>query len=195
MTASTSDVSNREAPEVGSDDCELNAVVVGNKLGTDVVGENRGLLTDPRSALELEPRWVLRSACYMCVSILIAYLGGMATMWVLMRPAPSVAERKPCKVSSSSGLFNASDAPASYGFVYTEEGQAILQDLLTTARDQGTRPALTKAEQLLTHSRHFLDACHPLLHRLGRALYFEADKDRESLQSHAETSAYTKSSR
>ena len=71
-----------------------------------------------------------------------------------------------------------SDAPASYGFVYTEEGTTILEDLLQLVRRDGTRQALMKAEKLLKQNRHFLDACHPLLHRLGRTLYFEAGKDR-----------------
>eukprot|EP00439_Symbiodinium_sp_Y106_P073500 s2612_g13.t2 len=183
MAAVAHKLSNGHSTEAGGNDCDLNAVVVGNKTLGDVVGEDRGLLTDHGSALE--SRSILRSSSYLCVSVLAAYLGGMATMWIFMQRPPSVAECKPCKpcqALQSSMLANgsdtkSSDAPASYGFVYTEEGTTILEDLLQLVRRDGTRQALMKAEKLLKQNRHFLDACHPLLHRLGRTLYFEAGKD------------------
>eukprot|EP00928_Gymnodinium_smaydae_P028671 TRINITY_DN21813_c0_g1_i1.p1 TRINITY_DN21813_c0_g1~~TRINITY_DN21813_c0_g1_i1.p1 ORF type:complete len:497 (+),score=30.36 TRINITY_DN21813_c0_g1_i1:192-1682(+) len=65
-----------------------------------------------------------------------------------------------------------SDAPASYAFVYTTEGIAIFEQLLGLAnRTGGPEASLIEAQRLLVVNRHFLDACHPLLHRLGRALF------------------------
>mmetsp|Transcript_31999 Transcript_31999/g.74997 ORF Transcript_31999/g.74997 Transcript_31999/m.74997 type:complete len:487 (+) Transcript_31999:72-1532(+) len=58
----------------------------------------------------------------------------------------------------------------SYQFVYTKEGTAMMEDLLQTGKEQGPLAALTKAQGLLKN-QHFLDACHPLLHRLGRAFF------------------------
>ena len=136
--ASASDPNNSTEADCEDGDCELNAVVVGNKtFGADAVTEKKGLLTEA-SAPETQPRFLF-SACVM-LSILTAYLGGMASMWVLMRSQSStaIAECKPCFAPESSMRLNSSDAapassgsvrlnssdaaPASYGFVYTEEG-------------------------------------------------------------------------
>lgn len=59
---------------------------------------------------------------------------------------------------------------ASYGFLYTPEGISILDELVRKA-SSSPKAALTHAEHLLRTNRHFLDACHPLLHRLGRMIF------------------------
>lgn len=90
-------------------------------------------------------------------------------------PVAAPAAAPEAALAASRSEKPAADAPASYGFLYTPEGMQIMDELLDIAsRTNGPRAALEKAEQLLKTSRHFLDACHPLLHRFGRALYFQA---------------------
>jgi len=83
-----------------------------------------------------------------------------------------IGQSRPSLGGASGSLQPEADAPASYGFVYTAEGMAITDDLISISdKTGGPKAALEKSQELLKSSRHFLDACHPLLHRLGRTLF------------------------
>ncbi|CAJ1414381.1 unnamed protein product [Effrenium voratum] len=169
---SPSDVSASAMP-CTEDEADPGTPVVFGKAGKEL--ESRGLISE-----STERAWVLPATCSMLLLAVLAFAGGMATSWVLLKPKPAFLQTSGAAGSAGSAANATSPAPASYGFVYTEEGTQILETLRQKAKATGdARDALSHAQGLLRSNRHFLDACHPLLHRFGRSLYFDAGKESE----------------
>ena len=58
----------------------------------------------------------------------------------------------------------------SYSYVYSPQGIMIYEKMMACASAEGMARMLQQGERLMAQHDAFRDSCHPLLHRLGRAM-------------------------